>query len=190
MTTFLLWDDALRSRELRHEIDEPIGDPVAFIEHEGKRIVVGSALEESTLSAREDVIDEFWPNTDLGARELVEDRSLPDHLVGIEIVRRALERIGVSSAVVPPAFPVGAADYLRAEGIDIVIDADAWTRRRRRKNPSELEGIERAQRAVERAMMTAARMLREAEPASDGRLRRTLTSSGAWEWSASIAASH
>ena len=40
MTTLLLWDDALRSRELRHEIGEPIMDPVAFMEHDGRRIVV------------------------------------------------------------------------------------------------------------------------------------------------------
>lgn len=171
MTTYLLWDDALRSRELRHELNEPIGDPVAFIEHEGKRIVVGSVLEESILTAREDVVDEFWPNTALGARELVEDRTIPEHLIGVEVVRRALQRTGAASVTVPPSFPIAAGDYLRSAGVEVVVDADAWKRRRRRKNPFELEGIERAQRAAETAMLTAVRMLREAEPTADGHLR-------------------
>ena len=52
MTTFLLHGDALASRELRHEIGEPVMDPVTFIEHEGRRIVVGSVLEESIFEAR------------------------------------------------------------------------------------------------------------------------------------------
>jgi Xaa-Pro aminopeptidase len=171
MTTFLLWDDALRSRELRHEIDEAVADPVAFIEHDGRRIVVGSVLEEAILSAREDVVDEYWSNTDLGVRELVVDSSVPDHLIGIEIVRRALDRAGASSVVVPPSFPLLAGDYLRDAGVEVVVDAEEWKRRRRRKSPSELEGIERAQRAAERAMMAAGRMLREAEPTADERLR-------------------
>ena len=171
MTTFLLWDDSLRSRELRHEIAEAVADPVTFIEHEGRRIVVGSVLEESTFRAREDVVDEYWLTTEFGARELVEDSSFPEHLLGVEIMRRALERTGATSVVVPPSFPIVAGDHLRAAGVEVVVDPEAWKRRRRRKSPSELEGIERAQRAAERAMMTAARMLRESERTADGRLR-------------------
>ena len=45
MTTFLLVDDALRSYELRHEIAEGVGDPMIFLEHDRRRILVGSILE-------------------------------------------------------------------------------------------------------------------------------------------------
>jgi Xaa-Pro aminopeptidase len=73
------------------------------------------------------------------------------------------------------------ADHLRSQGIEVVVDTKAWDDRRRRKTPWELEGVERAQRATETAMLSAARMLREAEPNASGELRfegETLTA----EW--------
>ena len=71
--------------------------------------------------------------------------------------------------------------YKRQGGIEVVVDSEAWMKRRRRKTPGEIEGIERAQRATETAMIAAQRMLRAAEPIPDGRLRfegETLTA----EW--------
>ena len=171
MTTFLLHDDALRSHELRHEIAEPIGDPIVFLDHDGKRIVVGSALEEPVFATREDVVDEFWNFSSLGLEALARDESFPREAIGAELTLRALQRLGVSSVVVPPTFRLDTADHLRSKGIDVQVDGEAWVARRRRKTPWELEGIERAQRAVDTAMQTAARMLREAEPTSSDRLR-------------------
>ncbi|HEV3473636.1 MAG TPA: M24 family metallopeptidase [Actinomycetota bacterium] len=169
MTTFLLYDDALRSPEVRHEIGEPIMDPVAFIEHDGKRIVIGSPLEESVLSAREDVIDEFWNMFGLGYLDLVKDGSFPQELYGPELVLRAIKKVGATEAIVPPTFAIGVADHLRAAGVEVTVGADAWADRRRKKTPWEIEGIERAQRAADTAMLTAARILREAEPTDGGR---------------------
>jgi Xaa-Pro aminopeptidase len=63
------------------------------------------------------------------------------------------------------------ADYLRDAGIALEVDAEAWQVRRRHKAPWELEGVERAQRAADTAMLTAARMLREADATTDGLLR-------------------
>ena len=171
MTTFLLHGDALRSPEMRHEVGEPIMDPITFIEHNGKRIVVGSPLEEPVLAAREDVVDEFWNTFSLGYRSLVEDKSLDPELYGAELALRALRKLDITEAVVPPTFPVIVADHLRAADVNLQIDGDAWTDRRRSKAPWEIEGIERAQRAVDTAMLTAARMLREAEITNDRMLR-------------------
>ena len=56
------------------------------------------------------------------------------------------------------------ADYLRDKEIEVTVDSATWIDRRRRKTPWEIEGMERAQRAAETAMLTAARMLYEAEP--------------------------
>jgi hypothetical protein len=50
----------MTSAEMRHEVGEAIMDDLIFIEHEGKRIVVGSVLEEATFAHRDDVVDEFW----------------------------------------------------------------------------------------------------------------------------------
>ena len=171
MTTYLIYDDALRSPELRHEIAEPIGDPVLFIEHDGKRIVVAGVFEAPMLATREDVVDEVWDFESLGRNDLVKDRGFPEIHIGPELVLRALRRVGADKVCVPATFWALAADYLREKGVDVVVDPDEWARRRRRKTPWELEGIERAQRATETAMLTAARMLREAEPADGNRLR-------------------
>ena len=171
MDTYLLYDDSVRSPEMHHEIAQNIGDPVIFVESDGHRLVVGSTLEESAFRERDDVVDEFWTYDQLGVFELVRDASYDRGLLGGEMVLRALRKLGTSSVIVPPTFRLQVADQLRAAGIEVTVDTNAWEDRRRRKSPWELEGIERAQRATETAMLSAARMLREAEPTSDGKLR-------------------
>lgn len=171
MTTYLLYDDALRSPELRHEVGEAVMDPIVFMDRDGVRIVVGSVLDEDIFTAREDVVDEFWINHDLGSEELIKDESVPLELIGPEIVLRALKRAGATAVVVPATFPLLVADHLRTAGVEVTVDDEAWASRRRRKAPWEIEGIERAQRATEAAMLAAARMLRAAEPIGTERLR-------------------
>ncbi|MDQ4144679.1 MAG: aminopeptidase P family protein [Actinomycetota bacterium] len=171
MTTLLLHDVALRDPFLRHEIGEPAGDPLTFIEHDGRRIVVASIFEEDIFSRREDVVDEFWSMQELGYDDLLRDESLPQSLVRAEVVLRALQRVSAQRLTVPATFPVLLAQYLTDKGLELTVDEELWWARRRQKTPGELEGIERAQRAAETAMLAAARMLREAEPTRDGQLR-------------------
>lgn len=167
-SAFLLLDDAVRSPELRHEIEHAVGDPVVFVETNGRRVLVAPALEESVLGGREDL--EFWAATELGSTELARDTSLPDTLIWPELARRALERMGVGAVRVPPSFSVLAADHLREHGVEVAVDSEAWTARRRRKRPWELEGQARAQRAAEAALARATALLRAARPAGDGTL--------------------
>jgi len=171
MTTYLLYTDALASPEMRHEIAEPLMDPVMFMEHEGRRIVVTGVLEEAIFADREDVIDEVWAEHDFGWEELYRDESFPLEWLGPELVFRVLRRTGITSVSVPPPTSALLVDYLRERQIDVRIEPEVWADRRRRKSPWEIEGIEKAQRAAETAMLQAARMLREAEPTSDNRLR-------------------
>ena len=171
MTTLLLYDVPLRDPFLRHEIGEASSDPVAFIDHDGKRVVVAGSFEAGVFKRREDVIDEFWSNEDLGYEQLVRDESIPQSMVKLEVVARALERVGASAVVVPPTFPVLLAQYLKDKGIGLTVDEEIWWGRRRQKTPAELEGIGRAQRAAETAMLAASRMIREAEPTRKGELR-------------------
>lgn len=171
MTTFLLVDDALRSPELRHELGEAQPDPLVFIERDGHRIVVGSHLEQDVFEKREDVIDEFWTFSRLGGEDLIRDEDFPFTMFMPEMASRALERLAVKEVRVPGTLSVTVADHLRGRGIEVVVDDEGWALRRRRKTPSELEGMERAQRAADMAMVTAARMLREAEPTGMGQLR-------------------
>jgi Xaa-Pro aminopeptidase len=171
VTTYLLYDDSIRSRELRHEIGEAIGDPVTFIEHEGRRIAVCSPFEVPILARREDVIDDCWSNDQFGSEELAADDSFPEHLVGAEIVSRVLQKLGVTDVNVPRSFQIAVADHLRSRGVKVTVDHEGWVARQRRRTPWEIEGIERAQRAADTAMLTAARLLREAAPTSEGHLR-------------------
>lgn len=171
MTTYLAMNVPIHDPALRHELGEAIGDPMIFIEHEGRRYLVGSSLERSIFEKREDVVDEYINFEDLGADELWRDESFPVEQFWAEMTLRAVKRLEVDKVLVPATFRAGVADRLRDGGVDLVIDDDAWAMRRRQKSPWELEGIERAQRAGDTAMLTAARMLREAEPTAKGLLR-------------------
>lgn len=171
MSSYLLINDSLKSPEMRHEVGEAIMDDIVFLEHEEKRVVVGSILEESVFADREDVVDEFWNMHQFGADELMKDETFDPGFFYAEMALRALERAGIKRVTVPSSFRVREADYLRDKGIELDVDDDAWSFRRRSKTPWELEGIERAQRATDTAMLTAARMLREAEPTATGTLR-------------------
>ena len=64
----------------------------------------------------------------------------------------ACRAFGVTSAAVPPDFPVGMADFLRANDIEITVDDESFEERRRVKTPTQLEGIHRAQRGAEMAV--------------------------------------
>ena len=171
MTTLMLYGDSVRSPEIRHEIAEAIIDTIIFVEHEGQRVAIGSFLEAPILGAREDVIDQFWTDTELGIDDILKDSSIGNDLIRAELARRALDKLGATAVTVPSSFPVAVADHLRGNGVDVRVDAELWAMRRRRKNPTELEGIERAQRAADVAMLSAAHMLRDAERTRQGELR-------------------
>ena len=171
MTTYLLYDSATRSPEVRHEISENIGDEVVFMDNDGHRIVAGASSDAEVFAKREDVVDEFWSYIELDLDALRADDRVSAAVIGAELVVRAVQRLEVDEVIVPPTFRVQVADLLRERGVQVIVDSDAWAARRRRKTPAELEGSERAQRSAETAMLTAARMLREAEPTTEGRLR-------------------
>src|SRR5918992_1566694 len=97
---------------------------------------------------------------DLGADELL-SRGITRHEVDLELSRRACEAMGVARALVPPEFPIGLADHLRANGIELFVDHERFVNRRRGKSESEIEGIRRPQKAADAAMAGGARLIRE-----------------------------
>ena len=84
------------------------------------------------------------------------------------MVLRAVRELGLTSAVVPETFPLWLGDKLRAEGIELVVDADFFAARRRVKSDAELAGMRRAQRAAEAGMDAARDLLRRAEAGANG----------------------
>ena len=96
--------------------------------------------------------------------------------------RRACEGMGVGRAIMPPEFPVGVADHLRADGIELVVDPEVFVTKRRVKTQAEIEGIRRAQRAADRRWRVGARMIRDGRDSSEDvrrRCRRCATSTAA-----------
>jgi Xaa-Pro aminopeptidase len=66
--------------------------------------------------------------------------------------------------VVPPDFPVAVADHLRGAGLELLVDDELFSSRRRAKTPAQLAGIRHAQQAADAAMAVAAELIRGFEP--------------------------
>ena len=163
MPDVLIYGDTLRSPELRHEVAVPIPDPFLYAERNGRRVVAIHSLEVPRVRGIGlDVLS--WD--DLGWEELLDQGISRDELY-LHVAERACRSLEVVSAVVPPGFPVELADHLRSAGLELTVDREAFTRRRRVKNEAELEGIRRAQRAAEAAMDVARGLLRSADASGD-----------------------
>src|SRR5437764_10266427 len=157
----------MRSPEMRHEVPLAVPDPFLYIERNSERHVVISPFEVERVQGHDRI--QPHPYEQFGWDELVgEGRPLEE----VELMTwvRACKELGVEKAVVPPTFPVELADRLRAEGLDLTADREAFVGRRRVKSKPELAGIRRAQKGAEAAMEAARELLRRAETKNDGLL--------------------
>jgi Xaa-Pro aminopeptidase len=169
MTALLIYGDTERSAALRHEIPLSIGDPFLFLQAGD-----GAAPLVLTNPLERDRIARVLPDAEL---VLMNELGLLDLIRGgmaradaeLEVVVRAVQRLGAGAFAVPPELPVAVADRLRAEGVELTVDGQLFEMRRRAKSPAELAGIRRAQVAAEAAMAAAASVLRAASP-PDGRI--------------------
>ena len=143
------------SANLFHAVPVGIGDPFTYVEAAGRRIAVISVLDRDAVAATGvEIVDP----SELGRDELSAEGVDP-LTADAELALRLLRELGLSTAVVPPDFPVFVADHLRAGGLELRPDADAFMRRRRVKTGVQLEGIMRAQAAADAAMATARDLL-------------------------------
>jgi Xaa-Pro aminopeptidase len=156
----LIVADSIRSPEMRHEVPVVVPDPFLYVERNGSRHVVVSPFEVERIEGQDGI--QPHPYERFGWDELVA-QGLPLEEVELATYVRAVRELGVESAVVPPTFPVALADRLRAEGIELSPDNEAFVRRRRVKTEAELAGIRRAQRGAEAAMDAARDLFRRAE---------------------------
>jgi len=165
MPDVLLYSDTERNAAMRHEVPIAVGDPFGYVEVDGRSVILTSSLEQERIAAvRPDAELIEW--ADVGFFELLESGMARDQIM-VELVSRAVARIGLRHAIVDPAFPLAVADRLRADGIALTPDHDTFARRRRAKSEAELAGIRRAQRAAEAGMAAAAAVLRAAVPEGD-----------------------
>jgi len=161
VTDVLLHGDTVRSAALRHEVPLEIIDAFAYLETGGRTCILTNPLERARIAeVRPDA--ELTTGGELGLLDLVAGGT-PRHEAQLEVLSRWAAATGVRSALVPPELPVAVADRLRADGIELTVDRDAFAARRRAKSEAELAGIRRAQRAAEAGMAAAAELLRAAE---------------------------
>ena len=166
MPDVLMYGDTMRSPELRHEVPVAIPDPFLYAEREGRRVVVLHSLEIPRV--REEAPDlEIVPLEQLGSDELF-SQGLKGWEITLELALRACRELGIESAAVPESFPVGHADHLRANGIELTIERDLFEDRRRAKNETELRGIRNAQKACEAALDASRELLRRAQANGGG----------------------
>jgi Xaa-Pro aminopeptidase len=158
--TLMIYGAPSDSPDLFHTIPTPIIDPFLYLEANGRRAATVSVLDAHKVTAHGiDTLDPY----DLGADELL-DSGMSREQVELELCRRACERFGVNRALVPLEFPIGVADHLRAAGIELIVDQEAFVTRRRTKTEAEIAGIRRAQVAADAAMGVAAELIHELRP--------------------------
>jgi Xaa-Pro aminopeptidase len=165
MPDVLIVADTVRSPELRHEVPLAVPDPFLYAEVGGRRAVMVSTLEASRvrdLGAGLDVLT----YEDVGSDQLLR-QGLDSYAFDLALSLNACRELGVTSATTPNGFPLGLADHLRANGIELAVDQRFFDERRRVKNEHELAGIRRACRAVEAGTAVGVEMLRSAT-ASNG----------------------
>jgi Xaa-Pro aminopeptidase len=169
MSDVLLYADTERSAAMRHEIPIAIGDPFAYAEVGGRTVILTSSLEQERIAAvrPEAEVIEY---ADVGFHELLESGMARDQML-LEMISRAVARMGLRSATVDPDFPLAVADRLRADGVILMPDHETFAARRRAKSAAELAGIRRAQKAAEAGMAAAAAVLREAVPEGEKLVR-------------------
>src|ERR671936_73824 len=161
MRDVLIVGDSFRNPEIRHEVPVGVPDPFLYVEHGDRRLAVVGSFEVDRVVAADNGI-EVYAFERFGRDEL-QEQGLNYEEILREVAVRVCGELGVTSAVVPPTFPLEVADRLRESGVEVKWDRPFFVARRRVKNEAELAGIKRAQRACEAAMDEARRLLRQAD---------------------------
>ncbi len=163
MPDVLMFADTVRSPELRHEVPVPVPDPLVYVERDGARAVYARSLELPRLGEVDGLT--AYPFEEIGLDELVA-AGKASHEANRELVLRACRHAGVERAVVPRTFPLEIADYVRAEGVELDPEGSLFDHRRRAKTDRELDGIRRALRGTEEALVRVRDLLRTPDGAT------------------------
>jgi Xaa-Pro aminopeptidase len=163
----LFYGDSYRYPDIYHTIRFLAPDPQIVLEDGGEIVMLTNSLEQGRATKQSRAtkihnVDEF------GSRELVAG-GMKALDATATVIERFLGSRGVKRVTVPPYFPVGLADALRAKGLDLVI-ADGLEARRRAKRDDEIGALEATQRATEEAWRLGVDAIARAAVRPDGTL--------------------
>jgi len=148
MPDVLIYGDTVRHPELRHEMPLTLGDAFLYMEKDGRKHVVITDFEWPRIQEAGVDVELISPFS-LGLDELM-DSGKKFWEIQVEIALRGIKQVGVARATVPSTFPLGLADVLRENGVELEVDREFFNERRRVKSETEIAGIRRAQRANRR----------------------------------------
>lgn len=149
--TYLVYGDAMDA-EMRHRVPCDARGPFMFIHmpDSGDHVVCRAAQREHVLASRPGI--NVLTLEELGVARFAVD--LRDRRAAeLYCYSEACGRLGVKGVVaVPVSFPAQILDFLRGRGLGVKVDEPFFSFARRAKTAAELEGVMRAQRALEHAM--------------------------------------
>lgn len=161
--------DTTRSAELRHVVPRAIGDPFVYAEVGGRRVVAIGGFEMELVREVVPAEVEVQPLEHFGWMEI--SRSGIDlYAIWPELCARVARDLGVSSAVVPSAFPTAVADRLRTDGVALVVDQRFFDDRRRAKRQDEVAHIRGTASAATAALAAVRGALGRSLPGEEGRM--------------------
>lgn len=159
-TTLLMYADTVRSPDLRQVIPHAVADPFLYVLHEGVASVVVRSLEVERMRSVPDLHP--YPAEEFGLDDL-RAQGLPPTEISWQVALAACRSFGVERATVPPDFPVGLADVLRGDAIELDVDPASFAAARRVKTPAQLAGMRHAQLGAEAAVEAIAGLLAATE---------------------------
>lgn len=156
----LLVGDSETDQNLYYTTHFLAGDPFVYLFHGGERLLVVSPMERGRAEKQSTValVKTF---DDFGYTELTKGGQNRAEAFATVIARITSEVDGALR--VAGSFPVAYADRLREAGRTLAIDSDLLESERREKSSEEINAIEDAQRATERATARAFALLSASE---------------------------
>lgn len=155
----------LQNSALFHVVPFAVGDPVVFLEIEGKGtvcIVRDVELDRAMKQVRADQIAvpaDFAPHGGLSA-----DREVATAQATAECLLRA----GVREITGDRSLPYSFVHVLQENGISVVCDLELGILERRRKGPEEIEKLRRSQATTEEAVAMACELIARSEANPSG----------------------
>src|ERR671937_2969218 len=117
----LMLADSVRDPDLFFATGISVVDPFVYVEADGKRVIVTSEIE-ADAARRNSRATDVWLGPSFGARELIAG-GMPWDDAQLEVLGRIVAELGMDEVVVPPSFPVAAADHLRGKGVSVRPDS-------------------------------------------------------------------